>query len=223
MHKAYLHNKIRVKCEETKKEKNENCYLKTNEDSLTASFFGLLFYFPKNLVSSFFEKILEEQNLGNILYYEFWPHWSAEGTTNKRDVEPDLFIRFENLDLIVEVKKLNISITEDQIKNEQQAYKNEYSNEKKKSKILVIADNFNCNIKNCKLKTWRNIAFSFYDTFYKTSFDNFVYKDLTDDILTLLSWHGIPFAFPNWETLLNIEINYDNSIKIFQDLSEISE
>ena len=206
MYKAYLHRKIDIE---------------TKEDTLTASFFGLLFYYPKDLVRRFFEKILEEHDLGDIIYYEFWPHWSAEKTDNENYVEPDLFIRFENLDLIIEVKNPGISITEAQIKKELKAYENEYNSDNKK--LLAVAENCICNENNCISKTWREIAFIYYDTFYKTSFDNFVYADLTDDILTLLSWHGITFEFPQWENLVNIKIDYENSVKIFQALSEIYE
>ncbi|MFR9503002.1 MAG: hypothetical protein SNH73_00940 [Rikenellaceae bacterium] len=43
---------------------------------------------------------------GDITYFEFWPSWSAKGDeiSNITKVEPDVFIRFDNFDLIIEAK-----------------------------------------------------------------------------------------------------------------------
>jgi hypothetical protein len=43
-------------------------------------------------------------NVGMLLSYKFWPHWDSEGTNNSSYVEPDLFIEFEEFNVIIEAK-----------------------------------------------------------------------------------------------------------------------
>lgn len=44
---------------------------------------------------------LNYKGFGNLDSYEFWPHWNSKGSY----VEPDIFLRFENADIIIEAKK----------------------------------------------------------------------------------------------------------------------
>ncbi|GHV73430.1 hypothetical protein AGMMS49940_07320 [Spirochaetia bacterium] len=113
------------------------------EDSLTSSVFDHLLLFPDEL----FYKIIKEscynnslpEIIGDIDYYEFWPHWDATNTTRTSYIEPDLFLRFDNFDLIIEAKRWDHNqqyLT--QWKNEFIAYKNEYAEEDKDVFLLAI-------------------------------------------------------------------------------------
>jgi len=78
-------------------------------------------------------------NCGEIEEYEFWPHWSAEGTDNKLLVEPDVFIRFEAFDLIIEAKRDDETGQYDsQWKNEIKSYYNNYPDDYRKLIMLAI-------------------------------------------------------------------------------------
>lgn len=75
------------------------------EDVKTASIIGVL----KNLPAQLFWELLKNscadngklpKNSGEIISSEFWPRW-----TYKTPVEPDVFIRFEEFDLIIEAKR----------------------------------------------------------------------------------------------------------------------
>lgn len=86
---------------------NKKVYLEKGhyEDVKTASIIGVL----KNLPAPLFWELLKKscadngtlpENSGEIISYDFWPRW-----TYKTSVEPDVFIRFEEFDLIIEAKR----------------------------------------------------------------------------------------------------------------------
>lgn len=110
--------------------------IKYCEDSLTSTVFGLLKYLPTETFWSILKKSLYHQELpsisGEIQEYEYWPKWLAENTGNERYVEPDLFIRFEEFDLLIEAKRQNENQQrDDQIAAQIQAYYNEYEEDNK--------------------------------------------------------------------------------------------
>ncbi len=84
---------------------------KNSEDSLTSFVFERLFYLPVEL----FWQLIKESCYGSelttfcgpILSKEFWPHWDAEDTNNTNFIEPDVFIRFKEFDLIIEAKRFD--------------------------------------------------------------------------------------------------------------------
>lgn len=102
------------------------------EDSRTESVFGHLLHLPTEV----FWQILRKACYTNALpLYPgelrtepvFRPSWSADGTINTDRVIPDLFLRFNNLDLIIEAKREdNRAQNRDQWENEVTAYVNEY-------------------------------------------------------------------------------------------------
>jgi hypothetical protein len=79
---------------------------KTSEDSLTSSVFGLLFYLPPELFWSILRSSCYTNELpkhvGRILSYEFWPRW---GNAQETFTEPDIYIEFEGISVIIEAKK----------------------------------------------------------------------------------------------------------------------
>lgn len=69
---------------------------------------------------------------GQIECYQFWPHWDHSGTINSVFVEPDIYIQFQTLDLIIEAKKDGNSNGQyyQQWEKEIRAYHNKSINEK---------------------------------------------------------------------------------------------
>lgn len=105
---------------------NWKALFRSSEDSFTSSIFGLLFYLPSDVLweilkDSIFE-IPEIASPGRLLEYEFWPSWKNELGSR---CEPDIFLRFEEFDLIVEAKRYDRNQQYiGQWENELQAYHN---------------------------------------------------------------------------------------------------
>jgi len=77
--------------------------------------------------------------IGNIESFEFWPHWDATNTKRTSYIEPDIFLRFDNFDLIIEAKRWdNNQQYLTQWENEFIAYKNEYAEDEKDVFLLAI-------------------------------------------------------------------------------------
>lgn len=113
------------------------------EDSLTAAVFGHLLHLPMEQCwlilrdacpSSQFPKFP-----GEPLAIHAWPCWSAEGTDNTHRVVPDLVIEFKAFDLIVEAKRWDKSMQdENQWKRQLRAYVTEYGSKKRAVKMLAL-------------------------------------------------------------------------------------
>ena len=108
----------------------------THEDPKTSSVFETMLMLPDEL---FWEVVraacFDNDNLplvaGRIEDYKFWPHWDPTGTTNNTFVEPDVFIRFQLFNLIIEAKYGERSGQySQQWENEIIAYRNEYGSDK---------------------------------------------------------------------------------------------
>lgn len=108
----------------------------TNEDPKTSAVFENLMLLPDNvfwhlLRQSCFSNTDIPITSGRLVSYDFWPHWDRTGTDNTNYVEPDLFIRFEEFDVIVEAKYGDTGGQyEHQWQQEITAYHNEYGNDK---------------------------------------------------------------------------------------------
>jgi len=137
MIQAVLKNKIST---------NVRASLKIIEDTLTSSVIGSLLLLPSDI----FVKILSEAsynkfddlNYGKLEYFEFWPKWNVkdiEEVDNSNYVEPDVFIRFENVDIIIEAKRYDDNQqSESQWRKEIIAYKKEYEKDKREIVFLAI-------------------------------------------------------------------------------------
>lgn len=113
------------------------------EDSLTATVFDTLKYLPTELFwhilkhSQYHDKLPKYP--GEIESLTYWDNWDSTGTTNSRYVQPDVFIRFEEFDLIVEAKRYDeYQQSALQIENEIIAYKNEFESLSKKVYLLQV-------------------------------------------------------------------------------------
>ena len=120
----------------------------TNEDPKTSTIFETLLSLPddifwqiiRNSTRTFKNKIANDA--GTLQTFEFWPKWNPENTSNISYVEPDIFIRFDNLDLIVEAKYSEESGQfREEWEREIQAYRNEHSNDGKEFYLLAIGGN----------------------------------------------------------------------------------
>ncbi len=113
-----------------------NNKLNSKEDELTSTIIGLLKYLPAEVFWSIIKKsCFQNTNIpetsGILESITFWAKWNAENTTNSRYVEPDVFLRFKEFDVIIEVKPYdNQGQYREQWENQIQAYKNEYQSEK---------------------------------------------------------------------------------------------
>lgn len=113
------------------------------EDSLTASVISHLLHLPfevywKIIRNACFHSGMLPENPGEPEVHA-WPHWSPTGTRNSRFVEPDIFLRFPDFDLIVEAKFEDWGQQNpEQWARELEAYTNEYGQERRSVKMLAI-------------------------------------------------------------------------------------
>jgi hypothetical protein len=201
------------------------------EDVITSSIFDNLFLLPDNIIWSIIRNSCYEGNklpedAGNMLRDEtdFWPSWHWEGR-----VEPDLFIRFKNIDIIIEAKreynKQNIGQWEKQYKS----YNNEYDAEK----VALIAidgtlgveekewDEFDVFITN-----WWRLYGSVITERQKISKAgdplSLIQIRIFDIIIRYFDYFGIyKIVWPNEVLKQNIKlINYQLSMKVLKQIGE---
>lgn len=106
------------------------------EDSLTSTVFDFLKYLPTTIFWDLLKKSLYHQKLpkysGEINSIEYWPSWSAENTENSKRVVPDVFISFDEFDVLIEAKRYNVGgQLKNQFENEFKSYQNEYGDKNK--------------------------------------------------------------------------------------------
>lgn len=129
------------------------------EDSLTAVVFDNLKHLPTEIFYKIIKRCLFTDKLpvhaGELKSIEFWANWNAESTSNSVKVEPDIFIRFDNLDLIVEAKRKDEKQQYwQQMNNQLTSYCNEYNEDGKDLYYLQLGglhsleDSGNHNIKS---------------------------------------------------------------------------
>ena len=114
---------------------------KLNEDFLTAAVFSRLLYLPSDVISALLLPPELDLTLGEVKESNFWPSWTVRSRNAVATrVEPDVYIQFENVDLIVEAK-----INDDPCQTPEQWaqewaawHQGEYSNRKKQVYLLAI-------------------------------------------------------------------------------------
>jgi hypothetical protein len=153
------------------------------EDKQTASIFSTLLHLPDQLFwdilkDSCYNNILP-QNIGIIEDFEFWPHWPPD-EKHTNFVEPDLFIRFTDLDVIFESKRYDKNQQDsEQWNSEYNSYLKKYGNNKKVALIAVGGLNDSdlspqlgeIIIQKCR---WRSIL----DTLYQYKIKNIKFEHL---------------------------------------------
>ena len=114
-----------------------------SEDSLTSTIFGYLLHLPVELFWTIMNNACYIEDITThypkIQSVEFWPHWSPAESGNTNYVEPDVFIRTKDLDLIIEAKRFDDNQQSPaQWRKEIQGYINEYGNEGKEVIFLAL-------------------------------------------------------------------------------------
>lgn len=178
------------------------------EDSFTSTVFDLLKYLPDEIFVRILKNSLFHQNLpesGKILEMSYWAKWKAEYTNNKNFVEPDLFIRFEAFDMVIEVKRGNEKQQNLwQIENEIKAYFNEFEGDKKDLYFIQLGGLHNLNkesdleIKNKTIKLYKTNWSKLLDQiiFERKQLDNLdysftnSYKRILDDLIKGFELHN---------------------------------
>jgi len=113
------------------------------EDSLTAAIFTHLLHLPTEVFWQILASACYTEHLpkftGEIEICELWPKWNAMGTGNSHYVEPDVFIRFRDFDLIIEAKRWDADMQyTDQWRRELVSYLNVYGEDRKPVRIVAI-------------------------------------------------------------------------------------
>ena len=138
--------------------KNSKLLVELNEDVKTSSIIGELthlqadlFWYLLRSATAYNESLPEIA--GEIYTVEYWPKWSAEGCdiTNNQFVEPDVFIRFQKFDIILEIKKNDgCGQYMTQWTNEICGYLNEYADDNKDIYIIALGGNNNMQKENIR-------------------------------------------------------------------------
>lgn len=125
-------------------------FINPNENSLTASVFSHLLHLPTELWWQLLRGACRSgrlpANVGELRSVDFRPKWDPTDvvTGNNTYVEPDLFLRFDSLDLIVEAKRWdNRQQNPQQWKAQLRAYWNQYASKQKNAvtpgQVQIIA------------------------------------------------------------------------------------
>jgi len=209
--------------------------IELKEDTLTSVVFDNLFHLPDSLFWDIIKKSCFENHLPYFInfidLYEFWPHWDHQNTENERYVEPDLFIRFDNFDLIIE-SKWNKQQYYEQWKKEIIGYKNVYEKDKKNVYLLAIGGINNENEENIDIENygsikvakckWNNILEAIVNI--KSKINNYCFSEINNiiriinTIITGLEMHG--FIYIHWldDMINNIYyINLENTYEIMSN------
>lgn len=136
------------------------------EDSMTSFVFEYLaIAAPANLWSIIKEacNIHDDSNPGDLLDVDLWPHWN-KGKFNVRYVEPDVFMRFERLNIIIEVKRNDSTLQyPGQWINEIESFRKTYVNNPERLIVVAVNGNLSYNVEKfegiCVYKTsWSRIC-----------------------------------------------------------------
>ncbi|WP_353140437.1 hypothetical protein [Pseudopedobacter sp.] len=179
------------------------------EDSLTAASFDLLKYLPSELFWKILKNSLYHDKLpfvsGEMIEMKYWEKWNPEGTQNERFVEPDLFVRFYEFDLIIEAKRYDRKQqSEAQLLKEIQGYYNEFADDEKPLYFIQVGGLHNLDdpddviindrkVKVCKTD-WTKLLSQI--TSEKSKIDSIdysqtnSYKRIFDDLVTVFAMHG---------------------------------
>ncbi len=195
-----------------------------NEDTLTSSIFQLLTYLPQELLWKIIGHCIGQKRIlprfNELEKIEFWPHWQKD----KRNgfVEPDVFLSFRNLDIIVEVKWGNNKQDKDQWKRELKAYLKEFGRTKR---VLLLAiggiKNNEDELLNIRKESYEILKCRWLDLlntiyFFKSNIDfeqnyNLQIARIIDDLILSFEMHGffVGFQFDKEVNFRKLKTNFD--------------
>lgn len=186
-----------------------------SEDAKTSSIIGTLSLLPAKQFWTIIRRACYNSNglpasVTEMLYIEFWPQWEL----NDR-VEPDVFVQFKELDLIIELKR-NDNNQQDmnQWKREINAYRSRYKDSHKDVYLVAISGRteeqhpyvFQC--------SWSNLLKSVETECENIQDYSHVARILKTAITAFHIHHEYSFSF--LETVPNVKIN--NHYEIFNAL-----
>ena len=134
------------------------------EDSLTSSVFERLVLLSDDNLWWVLRNACDKQtaatlpdNVGKLEKFEFWPSWdpAPQLERNNLRVEPDVFLRFEELDIIVEAKRHDFtksqqeSQREEQWENELGAWFKEFQSDRP---VVLLAIGGNTTVGTCEVE-----------------------------------------------------------------------
>lgn len=137
----------------------------TYEDPKTSSVFENLMLLPDDifwyiLKSACFYDDGMPVNAGKLVDYKFWAHWSAKGTDNSSLVEPDLFLRFDEFDVIIEAKYSDLGGQYvEQWERELIAYNNEYRDDEKPVVFIAVGGNMTVELEIVKVQKQKHLIY----------------------------------------------------------------
>ena len=169
---------------------------KNTEDSLTYNVISRLSYLPKTLFGEILNNsfgIDPEIDFGTIKELHYWPTWNSSNSKQKR-VIPDVFMRLENFDVIIEAKRWEYGQQNtSQWKNEIDFYRSNYPEGKKLLFIALGGMTYqNQNFHSVKIiqAFWSHINEECYKLRFKTN--NEIDKRILGDINEIFKWYNLP-------------------------------
>jgi hypothetical protein len=149
------------------------------EDVITSSIFDNLFLLPDDVIwniirNSCYEGNKLPEDAGKMLRDEtaFWPSWNSEGTGNNDRVEPDLFIRFEGIDVIIEAKREWNGQKNNQWENECISYDNEYVADGKDIILIALDGISDAKMEVLKIETRNGKEFRIFKTRWQKLYES---------------------------------------------------
>jgi len=171
-------------------------FLNNNEDNLTFNVFTRLLYLNE---SSFIEIVKNafgiKYDLHNLNSVTFWPSWNALNTQNNKRVIPDLFLRCDDYDIIIEAKRYDLGQQFDgQWENQINAYKNEFKKDNKKLIYIPLGgmsySHFNSSEADMYQSYWFQLANACERSLGELLNNNNSTSKILVDVLRILAFYG---------------------------------
>lgn len=191
------------------------------EDVKTSSIIGNLLHLPTSIFWQILLNASDENDAeGNmlpalsagedILDFEFWPYWTLEDK-----VEPDVFIRFTNFDLIIELKVHDYNPQKSrQWNREFAAYYKRYPNENKPVYLIAISGKTNETMNNVFQCSWQSLLEAVLDAKETTEGKDSFIDRIFDDILMAFSIHK-EYYFKYLDSVMLDHMNIKSDYKLF--------
>jgi len=180
------------------------------EDFFTATIFTRISYLPIEVQAKIFYELIKKDDLLKIktlVSRDFWPKWDLKG---RQYVEPDVFFEYNNIDIIIEAKRNDLTFHgEEQLKNELLAYR-EMNLEKP---MFLLAIGGGCTMSNDEeniiFVTWKSL-YDVIKKIYENTNDNIFSKLIYSDLQEAFKLHGY-YPYKWLSTLKYDQIKLDNT------------
>ena len=194
------------------------------EDVKTSSIIGNLLHLPTNIFWHILRNASDKTDAnGNklpvlsededIIDYEFWPYCTLQDK-----VEPDVFIRFANFDLIVELKVHDYNQQKSwQWNREFSAYYKRYPNENKPVYLIAISGKTNETMNNVFQCSWQSLLETVLDAKEIAESKKGFIDRIFNDILMAFSIHQ-EFYFKYLDSVTLDQMNITSDYKLFPNL-----